>query len=449
MPSYDGKFSYQSTDAGSAQQGACRLSFEQDTLTVIPDSGEALAFDLGDIDVFAPSDYELTLTLYTGGKILLGQFGKTFQNLVHDLLEAYRARLVQCMLLEDLEEVARFDGSARLETSNPDHRSFAGSAEFRLYKSNLAVLPLGATAFQWRLSDIDSVRLDDGSYTVKLDSLGEHLAAGKMAKRTREFSDRVTEGIRQTNERAARTIREIFPFLSPDQFQRVARLMKEGRAAPLAALGAIHPRIEPALVENVLDEPLRPYFEALKKLAWNGGTFTGFKMLRADEDNTAEATAPSETAPPEAGGAAENEPESPVLHWFFFPIAGKSGAQSPANLVAWEATSKSGRATYFFRLIPQDGSELQDASRAPAAAEAAIRQLNSALVLLNFRREPIYLSDDSLEMQPRFHRYVIAARKIPELRRLRASFVGRAIHTSLDAWQEQVNRIIAGQSAYE
>ena len=441
MPSYDGKFSYQSPDGGTSQQGACRLSFEQDTLTVIPDSGDPVAFDLGDIDVFVPSDYELVLTLYTGSKILFRQFGKTFQNLVHDLLEAYRARLVRCLLLEDLEEVARFDGTAGLETSNPDHHSFAGSAEFRLYKSNLAVLPLDATGFQWRLADIDSVRLDDGSYTVNLESLGERLIAGKMAKRTREFSERVTEGIRQTNEQAARTIREIFPFLSPDQFQRAARLMKEGRAAPLAALAAIHPRIEPALVENILDPPLRPYFEVLKKLAANGGTFTGFKVMRADEGAAADAPSEARAAETEA---AEAEPEPPVLHWFFFPMAAKAGEQSLANLVAWEATSKTGRATYFFRLVPPNrAGELQIASQARAVTEAAVRQLNSALVLLNFRREPIYLADDSLEMQPKFHRYLIAARKIPELRRLRASFLGRAIHGSLESWQEQVNKILA------
>jgi hypothetical protein len=41
-------------------------------------------------------------------------------------------------------------------------------------------------------------------------------------------------------------------------------------------------------------------------------------------------------------------------------------------------------------------------------------------------------------MQPRYRRYAIACRKIPELRRLRASFLGRAIHTSPTAWQKQV-----------
>jgi hypothetical protein len=456
MPSYAGKFQYQNPSGGTQQQGACRLTFEQDRLMLVPDSGDPLALDLGDIDVFAPSDYELSLTIYTGNKILLEQFGKAFQNLAHDLLEAYRARLVRCLLLEDLEEVARFDGMVRLETSNPDHRPFAGPAEFRLYKSNLAVLPLGATGFQWRLADIESVRLDDASYTVNLDSRGERLVASKLAKRTREFSERVTEAVRASNEQAAKVLRDIFPFLSPDQFQRVAHLMKEGRAASLAALSAIHPRIEQALIENVLDAPLKPYFAALKQLSWKGGAFAGFKLVRPDETGKPAATVKEETAEEDVtpedttdidagSGPAEVGPQvNPILHWFFFPIAGKAGDQGPANLVAWEATSATGRATYFFRLLPQEqAAQLQDSSRAQVLVETAIRQLNSTLVLLNFRREPIYLPDDSLEIRPSFHRYVIASRKIVELRRLRAQFLGRAIHGSLPAWQDQVNKVLA------
>ena len=79
-----------------------------------------------------------------------------------------------------------------------------------------------------------------------------------------------------------------------------------------------------------------------------------------------------------------------------------------------------------------------------ATLDAAIRELNRALVLLNFRREPIYLPDDSLTLQPCYRRYAIACRKIPELRRLRASFLGRAFHTSPPAWQKQVDGLLAG-----
>jgi hypothetical protein len=447
MPSFSGKFQYRNPDGTAAQSGECQITFEAETLTITPRDGIPLAMDLGDIDLFAPGEYELTLTLYTGKRILFNQFGKTFQNLVHDLLEAYRARLVQCLLLEDLDEIARFDGVAQHQSPG---REFECPAEFRLYKSNLAVLPTAATGFQWRLADITSINFDEAGYAVSLEARGEKLIITKLAKRTREFVERLQEANLQLAGRAAETVRHLFPFLTPDQFQRTARLMKEGHAAPLAELSAIHPKIGHALIEHVVDAKLKPYFDALTAHVPSGYLYAGFKFSRKEEGepHAAESEAPSQKdtseEPIEEAARAEREEEQSILHWFFFPLAGAPGAAQPSNLMAWEATSTSGRATYFFRpLRSEQASALADPAKAPAAVEAAIQKLNHALVLLNFRREPIYLSDDKLEIQQRDRRYAIACRKIPELRQLRACFLGRAIHTSPTAWQKQVEGFLA------
>src|SRR5271157_2873600 len=179
MPTFSGKVQYLNSDGSTLQAGPCRVSFEAETVTFTPASGAPLALDFGDIDVFLPGEYELTLTLYTGKKILLNQFGKTFQSLCHDLLEAYRKRLLQCLLLEDLEEISRFDGAARLESPA---RTFSSPAELRLYRSNLAVLPTQATGLQWRYADIDSVRFDESTWTVTVESGDQRLTFTKLAK---------------------------------------------------------------------------------------------------------------------------------------------------------------------------------------------------------------------------------------------------------------------------
>ena len=463
MPTFSGKFQYLNADGSALQAGPCRISFEAETVTLTPASGAPLALDFGDIDVFLPGEYELTLTLYTGKKILLNQFGKTFQNLCHDLLEAYRKRLLQCLLLEDLEEITRFDGSVRLESPA---RAFSSPAELRLYKSNLAVLPTLATGLQWRFTDIDAVSFNEATWTITVESGDERMAITKLAKRTEEFRERLATATDELAQQGAETVHGLFPFLSPDQFQRAAVLMKEGRVASLATLRAIHPKTEQALTTNVVDAKLKPYFDALLAHVPTGNYYAGFKVLRETEDQPEkEEGGPagkaegndSETAGAEAGAeeAAETpaEPEAeaidekeaqPILYWFFLPLAAKPGAKFPNNLVAWEATSRSGRATYFFRLVPpEQAAQLQDASKSAALVETAVRQLNRAIVLLNFRREPIYLPDDSLLLQPRFRRYAIACRKIPELVRLRSSFLGRAIHTTPAAWQEQFESYLA------
>ena len=416
---------------------------------MIPEKGSQLAFDLGDIDTFFPADYQLSLKLYTGKTILLSQFGKTFQNLWHDLLESYRSRLIQCLLLEDLEEITRFDGFAQLDSAE---RTFSGRAELRIYKSNLAILPESATGLQWRLADIDGVDFDESNYTLELRSLGDRLILTKLAKRTHEFIGRLKTAMDDLSENSARILRSLFPFLTPDQFHQAAELLKEGRAAAASKLGAIHPKIIPALLDKTIDTHLKPYFDLLQKQLVDGSLFAGFKLIRPEkEEKTGDSDSNEWGAQEPEAGAEAPEPEvpdaeteqEPVLHWFFFPLRATPEARAPANLVAWESTSRSGRATYFFRLLPlPQVGQLEDPAKAPAAIESAIQRLNHALVLLNFRREPIYLPDESLEMQPRYRRYAIACRKIPVLRELRASFLGRALHTSPEAWQKQIQSVI-------
>jgi hypothetical protein len=361
---------------------------------------------------------------------------------------------VQCLLLEDLEEVARFDGFARLDSTR---RAFSSPAELRLYQSNLAVLPIEATGFQWRLADIDLVTFDEASYTVTLRSEDESLFVTKLAKRTREFRERLRVAMTQLTERGAQTIRGMFPFLTPDQFQQVAELMKEGRAAPLTRLQVIHAKTEQALIANVVDSGLRPYFDALRKRVPPGMLYTGFKLIRAEAteaegEQTEEAGVEATQAGAEGAGGtatvgaaamtsgAKGEQREAVLHWFFFPLANPQNPNQPSDLVAWEATSQSGRATYIFRLRPPGGTG--SAATSSASLDAALRELNRALLLLNFRRAPIYLSDDSLAIRPRYRHYAIACRKIPELRRLRAAFLGRALHTSLATWEKQIEAFL-------
>ncbi len=437
--------------------GSCRVTVEGENLHLIPEKGAPLALDLGDVEAFSPADYQLSLKLYTRRTIVLSQFGKTFQNLCHDLLEAYRSRVLQCLLLEDLEEIERFDGFAQLDSPE---RSFASRAELRLYRSNLAVLPETATGLQWRLADIDSVDFDETTYTAGLRFGNRRLILTKLAKRTGEFIERLQSAMDDLSESSVRILQGLFPFLTPDQLQQVALHMKEGRAAALAKLSAIDARIAPALLDRTVDARLKPYFTQLEKQALNEACFAGFKLIRPEAEEEADAGGES-VVPQQEEGAVEGEvtdvpgpdeansesSREPVLHWFFFPLRAAVGAENPGNLVAWESTSRTGRATYFFRLLPQDqAGQLRDPARAPAVTEEAIGRLNSALVLLNFRREPIYLPDQSLETQPRYRRYAIACRKIPVLRQLRASYLGRALHTSLEAWQKQLHSILAKAS---
>ena len=397
MPAYSGKFQY--LDAGGApiQQGACEITFNPTACALTPAAGTPVAFDLGDVDVVAPGEWDLALRLYTGRQIQLRQFGPAFGRLCEELLGAWRNRTVECLLLEDLKEVARFQAAVN-----------GTPAEIRIFGSNLAVLPLGGQAIGWRLAEIDSIAFDESTYTFQLASGAGRLAIAKLARKTEEFGETLRATADALRRRSSELLRETFPFLDTGQLQRLAALAPEGRSVNLAALSAVHPKLPQALVERVVDQALKPYFESLRARAAAEALITGFKFVRPEES----AASPAEDPP--AGEAADAR--QPVIFWFFFPLAGR-------DIVAWEATS-GGRATYFFRA-------------APPVAESVAR-LTRGLAQVNFRREPVYLSEAALEQEARLHRYAIGRRKLPELNALRAAFLDRAIHSSVEAWEQQV-----------
>jgi len=401
MPAYSGKFQYLDASGTVSSQGPCQFRFDQETAIVTPASGTPIAFDLGDVDRAVKHDWDFELTLFTGRRIQLRQFGAPFSTMSEELLAAWRDRTVRCLLLEDLEEIARYNGTAAL--GGPPM-----PAEIRLYKTNIAVLPLDGPAIQWRLAEVDRVSFDETTYAVTLESPGERLAIAKLAKKTGEFRENLDGALGELRTHAAEALHTTFPFLDPDQLQRLVETVPEGRSIPLAALRAIHAKLPDALVAQAVDEHLRPYFDALRSRSAADSLMTGFKFTRADEEKTADDGEPAGT---------EGEKDEPLFFWFFFPL--------PGGRAAWESTTGSGRATYFFD--------------APSPVDQAIAHLTRGLALVNFRREPVYLPDDSLEQQQRFRKYAIGCRKLPELRALRAAFRGRAIHTSIEAWTAQVD----------
>jgi hypothetical protein len=397
MPAYSGKFAYLDASGGAIDQGPCQLSFDAGACIVTPAGGTPLAFDLGDADRATPAEWDFQLALCTGHTVVLKQFGAAFGRMSEELLAAWRDRTVECLLLEDLQEVARYQGAAN-----------SAPAEIRIFKSNLAVLPLAGAPIQWRLAEIDSCAFDQAAYCIVVQSAGERLVLSKLGKKTDEAFANLRQAIDALHTQAAQALHDLFPFLNADALRQLQQAMPEGRSCPIPTLAAIHPKLPDALQARAVDESLAPYFESLARQS-TGPLFAGFKFTWGSgeaPESTDEEAAPQPSA----------EPQAPLFFWYFFPIA--------PNRAAWEATTGTGRATYFFRADPP--------------IEPAVARLTRGLALVNFRREPIYLPDASLEQQPRFQRYAIGARKLPDLRALRAAYLGRAIHSSPETWLAQV-----------
>lgn len=462
MAAYRGRFQYLDPGGAILQQGSCDVRFDDQAFTLGPDSGPPLVFDLGDVDALVAADYVVDATLFTGNALRLQQFGKSTQDLVRELTEAWRKRSIECLLLADLEQVFRADG--RFELAPEGGTAVAGAAELRLYRSNIAVLPLASAPFQWRLADVTSHRFDAERYELVLERGADELRLGRLGRQTDPFVRAVRESLQTLAIEGARALASILPFLDANRLQAVYRRLPEGHSAPMADLAAVHPRIPEVFESNAVDASLAPYYRDLLARSVRPLLHLGYKLIRpededlaggedaesavpdvdagADASGTADVGSPGALPDPGADGEAAGAPEAdangpPALYWFFFPMAVHGGPVP--DVVAWEASSRSGRATYFFRLAAPGES-------APADAEGVSRsvaRITRVLGLVNFRRRPIHLSDTDLERKPEWRRYAIAARRIAELRAVRAAFLGRASHTSLPAWSRQVDALLA------
>ncbi|HWR52570.1 MAG TPA: hypothetical protein VN428_15775 [Bryobacteraceae bacterium] len=447
MPAYSGKFEYSAETGAPLGAGPCQLSFDAEECRVTPVSGAAIAFDLGDVNAVVPGDWELQLALHTGRQLFLRQFGPAFGRMMAELTAAWRDRMVQCLLLEDLEELDRFNGTVATAAG------FPAPAEIRIFKSNIAVLRERGMPFQRRLADVDAVDFDAASYSVTLASGSECAIVSKLAKRTDAFRATLKKAHENLREHSVRALRKLFPFLDTDRLLRLQAMMPEGRSVRLSALAAIHPEIPEAFAARAAGPTLKPYLDVLRMGMVPDSLMAGFKFVRKEtvegtspEEETAAAPAP-EDATEDAAPAAEIEEDDggeSVFCWFFIPMALAADSKRHANIIAWEAGTGTGRATYFFRIAPpEQAGTLQEPTRARAVVDASVADLTRGLALVNFRREPVYLPDASLQQQPRYRRYAIGCRRLPALRALRAAYLGRAIHSSMETWSAQVQAILA------
>ena len=108
--------------------------------------------------------------------------------------------------------------------------------------------------------------------------------------------------------------------------------------------------------------------------------------------------------------------------------------------IAVEVASRTGRATYLFRIAARARYASLPFDELAALARTRVIEVARDLVALGFRRSPIHLSDEAIR-QPRHQTLRLALRHVPALSALRSAFIGRVIHGP--GWRERVEALLA------
>ena len=410
--------SYVLSDERSQQlaSGECRACLDKESLAILSEHGETLFFSYRDIFEIVSGDYKIFLSLSSKDKLTLSGLGYHYEDFLRTLHHLRNELLLKDLLMHEALKKPGVEAEFVSLNENGEETG-RGTCEARLYQTALVLIPEKGEFERILYSDIQEIRKEDYELAVTPE-FREKFIFSMMGNQLDSFVKILSDTVNELSLRAQSILKEIAPEMDPSLIRRAAQLMKEGRAARRSDLEAISPELWKHVEAKLKSFDLKEEYDFLKSLARRDKICIGVKRS--------------------LGGA---EPEDYI--WFLIPIYSPDNAEL-GNAVAVEATSKEdeGRATYFFKILGRkDYPNFEKIEDLDPEADNFLVRLNRCLVNINFRREPIYLSEEKLE-DPNFSKYKFSIQKIPGLRELREAFIGRVVHSSLEQWKNDVLELL-------
>ena len=355
--------------------GATTCVIEDDKLFFKCKSGPPFDIPYKDIAQIADQDVDLLLTMRDGSVLELRKMARLHDMLRAALMEKWSA-LNRKQALSEETQIASFAGKAR-RGDEPLATVHIGVYETALvldFESGLvARIPL---VFCGRPQELD--------YAFRFSLPGERWTVSRLGRDTDGFRAAVEQAFNGLEEKAQKRIRALCPLMPPFKIRQLVGTFTDGLAVPLKTARDAWPALADALVAELRQAGLDESWKACLESGSADSARIGQKeALKAS---------------------------SGLYRWFFMPVI----RGEKAGAVVMEASNEgdTGRATYVFR-VPGG----------PAELEPAMDSLNYGLVMVNFRREPVYMADEQMR-KPANEHYLRSVERVPALAELRKNFIG-------------------------
>lgn len=374
------------------------------------DKGELINFS--EIKEFYHRDEQIFFLTFNKEKYVLSQVGTQFDQFLTDMYKSRNEFLMDALFMKGGKLKAEYEGHFQRisKFAKPISKD---KAKFRLHEGSLIILPAQQDVFVIHFNFVNFYEFDDMEYQLKIvmDS-GENIFISQLGNDFEFFQEKMEGmlgGMYQSvvNE----VLREAFPQFHAATLLKLAYKMKGGKAVSMKDIEKMDKEMA-VDVENFIyeDEIFKEKATVLRELVDAYNTFYGIA-----KDNTVK------------GG---------FVKWVMFAVPEK-------NIVAFSILprwSQSGEDkdnpsfkhfTYFYRIIMEKGSPADK-------VEDKIHEINESLVNLKFVKDPCYKDKRELKHSP----YQYAIRKLPYLRILRKSYVGKVGAADVKDWQKQVEQMI-------
>ncbi len=375
------------------------------------DKGELLNFS--EIKEFYHRDEKIFFVTFSKEKYVLSDSGTLFDQMLIDFYKSRNEFLMDALFMKGGKLKAEFEGHfERLSKfSKPINK---GRAKLRLYENSLLVIPATQDAFAINYNFVNFHEFDDMEYQLKIvmddgvtvffSQLGNDFEffEEKMNTLLGGMYGAVVNGV----------LKEVFPEYHATTLLKLASVMKAGKSVCLKDIIKMDQELATS-VDNFIfeDENLKDNFQFLRD--------------KVDEYDLHFGIAKDETV------------ENGFIRWFMISLV-EENLVGFSILPRWESGGDSEDGDkpkvpsemYFYRIIMEKGNP------ADKAADK-IKEIEQALVLLKFAKDPCYMDKRELRHSP----YQYAIRKMPFLRILRKSFVGKIRASEKSEWKKQFAKI--------
>jgi hypothetical protein len=402
-------------DGVPVASGESKVLLDREKLTALPASGESIVINYRDIVEISKGDYRIELKLVSKEKLTLSDLGYKYEDFLRNLSNLNNEVMLKDLLMD--ETLLKSGVEADFSRTENRVEKGKGQCEFRIYETGLVVIGWDGSFARIPYSYVVQVRVED--YRLVVDTeYGESYAFSRMGESLDDCYRMLNNSINELSTRTQLLLKDVFPSRDSSLIRKVARLMKDGRAARRADIEVISLEMW-ADLENKLELfGIKEEYDHLKSLAQAELMCIGIKNgLMGDLTGQ---------------------------YIYFLAPFFSTDPSHPGNAIAMEATADgdSGRATYFFKMTDQNTYQsLKTLNDLQEAADKAMLTLNRHLINVNFRREPVYLTEAQLNSTA-YVGYRRALAMVPSLRELRRLFMGRVMHHSPEQWQGAVRQML-------
>lgn len=375
------------------------------------DKGELINFS--EIKEFYYRDEKIFFITFSKEKYTLLEASTLFDQLLLDLYKARNEFLIDALFMKRGKLKAEFEGDFQ-RLSKFGKMINKGHCKLKLFEKSLVVVPDTQDAFAIHYDFVNFHEFDEMEYILKvvMDD-GLTILFSKLGNDFEFFQEKMTEMLGGMYEGLVNNVlKEVFPEFHAGTLLKLAYKMKDGKAVCLKDIQKMDKELAVAVDGYIFEnEDFVSKTKMLRDLVDEYGIFYGIAQDRAVKDN--------------------------FIKWVMFAIPDKN-VVAFSILPRWkqggdvDADSAKVQAfdTFFFKIIMEKGTPAEK-------VEDKTREIDQALVTLDFVKDPCYMDKRELRHSP----YQYAIRKLPFLRILRKSYIGKVSTVDEKEWKKQVNDI--------